>query len=101
MTESFRTGGDGSQHPVEGQVTEGVDANLARDLVQREVGRDQLLSVGRVDLSGLAAYPVLVNVLTFGGLGIELCLAFLLWVRPARPWVIRSRPAAAVARALA
>ena len=44
--------------------------------------------VGRFDLGGLAAYPILVNILTYGGLGIELSLAFLLWVKAARPWVI-------------
>lgn len=44
--------------------------------------------VGRFDLSGLAAYPILVNILTYGGLAIELALAFLLWVKAARPWVI-------------
>ena len=44
--------------------------------------------VGRFDLSGLAAYPILVNILSYGGLSIELSLAFLLWVKPARPWVI-------------
>lgn len=44
--------------------------------------------VGRWDLSFLAGYPVLVNIMTYSGLAIELCLAFLIWVRPARPWVI-------------
>jgi hypothetical protein len=44
--------------------------------------------VGRFDLSGLAAYPILVNILSYGGLAVELSLAFLLWVKPARPWVI-------------
>lgn len=44
--------------------------------------------VGRWDFSALAAYPVLINIMTYAGLGIELCLAFLLWVKAARPWVI-------------
>ncbi len=44
--------------------------------------------VGRFDLSFLVEYPVLINLLTYAGLGIELCLAFFLWVKPARPWVM-------------
>jgi hypothetical protein len=44
--------------------------------------------VGRFDFSFLVEYPVIVNVLTYGGLAIELSLAFFLWVKRARPWVI-------------
>ncbi len=44
--------------------------------------------VGRFDLSALAGYPVLVNLLTYGGLAVELSLAVFLWSRPARRWVI-------------
>ena len=46
--------------------------------------------VGRFDLSFLVEYPVLVNLLTYAGLGIELALAFFLWVKPVRPLVIFS-----------
>jgi hypothetical protein len=44
--------------------------------------------IGRLDFSFLAAYPMVINALTYGGLAIELSLAFLLWVKAARPWVI-------------
>ena len=44
--------------------------------------------VGRFDLSALAAYPILVNLMTYVGLATEFCLAFLLWSKAARPWVI-------------
>jgi hypothetical protein len=44
--------------------------------------------VGRFDFSFVVAYPMLVNLLSYGGLAIELCLGFLLWVKAARPWVI-------------
>lgn len=44
--------------------------------------------VGRFDLSALTEYPILVNLLTFGGLAVEFALAFGLWSRAARPWVI-------------
>ena len=44
--------------------------------------------VGRWDFSFVAGYPVAVNILTYGGLVIEFCLAFLLWSKAARPWVI-------------
>jgi hypothetical protein len=46
--------------------------------------------VGRFDMSALAAYPVLVNFLTYSGLLIEFALAFLIWFKPCRPWVIFS-----------
>ncbi|MDX2036830.1 MAG: HTTM domain-containing protein [Isosphaeraceae bacterium] len=44
--------------------------------------------LGRFDLGGLAAYPAFINIVTYGGLGVEFALAFLLWVKPARPYVI-------------
>jgi hypothetical protein len=44
--------------------------------------------LGRWDLSFLAAYPTLVNFLTYSGLGIEILLGTLLWSKSARPWVI-------------
>jgi hypothetical protein len=37
---------------------------------------------------GLTQYPILINVLTLGALFTEFALAFLLWVKPARPYVI-------------
>jgi len=44
--------------------------------------------VGRFDFSALTEYPILINLMTYGGLATEFCLAFLLWSRAARPWVI-------------
>ncbi len=44
--------------------------------------------IGRLDFSFLAAYPMAINALTYYGMAVEICLAFLLWVKPARPWVI-------------
>jgi hypothetical protein len=44
--------------------------------------------VGRFDLSALAAYPLIVNVLTYAGLVIEYGLALFLWSKSARPWVM-------------
>ena len=44
--------------------------------------------VGRPFLSFLTSYPVLLNVMTYGVLFLEFALAFLLWFRPTRPWVI-------------
>ena len=44
--------------------------------------------IGRFDFSALAAYPILVNIMTYSGLAIEFCLAFLLWSKAARPLVI-------------
>jgi hypothetical protein len=44
--------------------------------------------VGRFDLSFLAQYPVLLNVMTLGALLAEFGLAFLLWSRATRPWMI-------------
>jgi hypothetical protein len=40
------------------------------------------------DLGWLAAYPLLINAMTHGALLIEFALAFWLWFRPVRPWVI-------------
>ncbi|MDB5353425.1 MAG: Vitamin K-dependent gamma-carboxylase [Planctomycetota bacterium] len=37
---------------------------------------------------GLTAYPAVLNALTFGTVVVEFALAFLLWVRAARPWMI-------------
>jgi hypothetical protein len=44
--------------------------------------------IGRWDFSALAAYPILVNIMTYGGLATELSLGMLLWVKAARPYVI-------------
>ena len=44
--------------------------------------------VGRVDLSVLSNYPILINLMTYSALGFELSLAFLLWFRAVRPAVI-------------
>jgi hypothetical protein len=46
--------------------------------------------VGRPWLSWLTAYPLVVNVMTQGALMVEFALAFLLWFRPTRRWVIVS-----------
>lgn len=37
---------------------------------------------------GLMDYPLAINAMTYGALLLEFALAFLLWVRAARPWVI-------------
>lgn len=37
---------------------------------------------------GLTAYPMLINALTFGTVILEFSLAFLLWFRAARPWIL-------------
>ncbi len=44
--------------------------------------------VGRFRFEFLTHYPILINLMTYGGLLIEFSLAFLLWFRAARPWVI-------------
>jgi hypothetical protein len=44
--------------------------------------------VGRFHLSALTDYPVLINLMTVGGLLIEFALAFLLWFRPTRVWTM-------------
>jgi len=41
-----------------------------------------------VDLGWLAAYPLLVNLMTHGAVLIEFALAFWLWFRPTRRWAI-------------
>jgi hypothetical protein len=40
------------------------------------------------DLGWLGGYPLLVNLMTHGALGIEFALAFWLWFRPTRRWAI-------------
>jgi hypothetical protein len=42
----------------------------------------------RFDFTALAQYPILINVFTQAGLLTEFCLAFFLWFRPTRRWVI-------------
>ena len=37
---------------------------------------------------GLTAYPLATNAMTYGALLMEFALAFLLWVRAARPWIM-------------
>ena len=37
---------------------------------------------------GLTDYPIAINAMTHGALLLEFALAFLLWVRAARPWII-------------
>jgi hypothetical protein len=37
---------------------------------------------------GLPQYPLVINALTYGALLTEFCLAFLLWSRAARPWIL-------------
>lgn len=44
--------------------------------------------VGRFDIGWLAEYPAFINIATFGGLAVEFALAFLLWFKAARPWVL-------------
>ncbi len=44
--------------------------------------------VSRCDLSFLSQYPLLINVMTYMALVMEICLAFFLWFRVTRPWVI-------------
>lgn len=44
--------------------------------------------VGRFRLDPLTQYPMAVNFLTHSGLMIEFALAFLLWFRPTRRWII-------------
>jgi hypothetical protein len=43
---------------------------------------------GQFNLEWLAQYPALVNLMTHGALMIEFALAFWLWFRPTRRWVI-------------
>jgi hypothetical protein len=44
--------------------------------------------VDRFDLSFLTAYPLLINLMTYGTLLVEFALVFLLWFRETRPWAI-------------
>jgi hypothetical protein len=44
--------------------------------------------VGRFHLGMLRDYPVLVNLMTYGAILTEFCLAFLLWFRATRHWTI-------------
>ncbi len=44
--------------------------------------------LGRFDLSALTQYPILINLLTTGALFVEFALAFLLWFRATRTWMI-------------
>ena len=44
--------------------------------------------VGRLNLSSLSNYPVLINLMTYSAVLFELSLAFLLWFRAVRPAVI-------------
>ena len=43
--------------------------------------------VGQFDMHWLAAYPVIVNIMTYGALGVEFGLVFLLWSRGSRRWI--------------
>ena len=44
--------------------------------------------VGRLDVSFLTQYPVLINLMTYSALAMEFALAFLIWFRAARPFVL-------------
>jgi len=44
--------------------------------------------VRRLDLSVLSHYPILINVMTYSALAMEFSLAFLIWFRAARPYVL-------------
>jgi hypothetical protein len=44
--------------------------------------------VGRFGLEPLSQYPLAINLLSYAALFVEFALAFLLWFRPTRPWVI-------------
>ena len=44
--------------------------------------------VRRFDFSFLGQYPILINLMTFSALAMELSLAFLIWFRAARPYVL-------------
>jgi HTTM domain len=43
--------------------------------------------VGQFNMEWLAGYPLVINLLTLGGLLTEFALAFLLWSRPTRRWI--------------
>jgi hypothetical protein len=42
----------------------------------------------RFDLTWMTQYPLLINVLTYGGMLTEIAMPFLLWSRKTRPWAI-------------
>lgn len=44
--------------------------------------------VRRFDLSVLTHYPILINLMTYSALAMEFSLAFLIWFRSARPYVL-------------
>ena len=44
--------------------------------------------VNRFDLGFLTQYPILINLMTYSALAMELSLAFLIWVKAARPLVL-------------
>jgi hypothetical protein len=44
--------------------------------------------VTRFDFTFLTQYPILINVMTFSAVAMELSLAFLIWFRSARPYVL-------------
>jgi hypothetical protein len=44
--------------------------------------------VYRFDLSFLTQYPILINVMTYSALAMEFALAFFIWFRAARPFVL-------------
>ena len=44
--------------------------------------------VGRFDVSFLTQYPILINLMTYSALAMEFSLAFFLWFRAARPFVL-------------
>lgn len=46
--------------------------------------------VRRFDFSFLSQYPELINLMTYSALAMEFALAFLIWFRAARPWVLLS-----------
>lgn len=43
--------------------------------------------VGQANMEWLAAWPLVVNLMTYGALVTEFALAFLLWFRPSRRWI--------------
>jgi len=48
----------------------------------------QNTEVGHPFLAWLAAYPILINLMTYGAILTEISLAYLLWFRATRPWAI-------------
>src|SRR5713226_164452 len=49
MAEMMRIGARGLEHPFEGEIAEGIGAQVALDLVRFVAGADQLFPRGRVD----------------------------------------------------